>query len=124
MQDGKYVILCIDDDEDILECLRMILDENGFSPSLADSAEKGLQLFEESKPDFIFVDLMMESADSGIGFVRKVRELDKDIPIYMLSSVGEGLDSNIDHNSIGLNGVLQKPIDNDFLLSLLKTKLG
>ncbi len=123
MQDGKYVVLCIDDDVDICECLKIFLEENDYIPVLAESAEDGYRVYEETKPDLIIVDMMMEIADSGIAFTKKVREQNNSIPIYMLSSVGAGLSMNIDYNEIGLTGILQKPIDNELLLSLLKTSL-
>lgn len=123
MQDGKYVVLCIDDDADIRECLQIILEENDYIPVLAESAEEGFRVYEETKPDLIIVDMMMEIADAGTDFTKKVREHNKNIPIYMLSSVGAGLSMNIDYNEIGLTGILQKPIDNDLLLSLLTASL-
>jgi DNA-binding NtrC family response regulator len=123
MQDGKYVVLCIDDDADIRECLQIILEENDYIPVLAESAEEGYRVYEETKPDLIIVDMMMEIADAGTDFTKKVREHNKNIPIYMLSSVGAGLSMNIDYNEIGLTGILQKPIDNDLLLSLLTASL-
>lgn len=123
MQDGKYVVLCIDDDADIRECLQIILEENDYIPVLAESAEEGYRVYEETKPDLIIVDMMMEIADAGTDFTKKVREHNKNIPIYMLSSVGAGLSMNVDYNEIGLTGILQKPIDNDLLLSLLTASL-
>lgn len=123
MQDGKYVVLCIDDDADIRECLQIILEENDYIPVLAESAEEGYRVYEETKPDLIIVDMMMEIADAGTDFTKKVREHNKNTPIYMLSSVGAGLSMNIDYNEIGLTGILQKPIDNDLLLSLLTASL-
>jgi len=123
MQDGKYVVLCIDDDADIRECLQIILEENDYIPVLAESAEEGYRVYEETKPDLIIVDMMMEIADAGTDFTKKVRGHNKNIPIYMLSSVGAGLSMNIDYNEIGLTGILQKPIDNDLLLSLLTASL-
>ena len=123
MQNGKYVVLCIDDDADIRECLQIILEENDYIPVLAESAEEGYRVYEETKPDLIIVDMMMEIADAGTDFTKKVREHNKNIPIYMLSSVGAGLSMNIDYNEIGLTGILQKPIDNDLLLSLLTASL-
>jgi CheY-like chemotaxis protein len=103
--------------------MQIILEENDYIPVLAESAEEGYWVYEETKPDLIIVDMMMEIADAGTDFTKKVREHNKNIPIYMLSSVGAGLSMNIDYNEIGLTGILQKPIDNDLLLSLLTASL-
>jgi len=123
MKDGKYVVLCIDDDEDVLYSLRLILENNGYEMVEAGSAEEGLKAYKESNPDFILVDLMMESIDAGKNFVKELKLLDNEAPIYMLSSVGDSLAQNIDFSELGLMGVFQKPIDSNTLLSTLKRKL-
>ena len=123
MKDGKYVVMCVDDDEDVLYSLRLILENNGYIMVEAASAEEGVKVYKENNPDFILVDLMMESIDAGKNFVKELRLLGNDAPIYMLSSVGDSLAQNIDFSELGLMGVFQKPIDANTLLSTLKRKL-
>ncbi len=123
MKDGKFVILCIDDDNDILESLRMILESNNYTMISALSAEEGLKEYKIHKPDFILVDLMMESVDAGRNFAKELKLLNNTAPVYMLSSVGDSLVSNVDFSDLGLYGVFQKPIDISTLLMTLKIKL-
>lgn len=123
MQDGKYVILCVDDDQDLLDALRMVLESNGYVMVAARSAEEGLKKYKQSKPDLIIVDLMMEEVDAGTGLVRNLKAEGNTRPVYMLSSVGDNLNVTTDYSELGLSGVFQKPIDNKHLLKVLKTKL-
>ena len=123
MKDGKYVILCIDDDKDILDTLRLVLQKNGYIMEEALSAEKGLKVYQEVQPDLIIVDLMMEEIDAGRNFVKELKIINNQAPVYMLSSVGDALTENIDYAELGLTGVFQKPIDFDTLFTTLKTKL-
>jgi DNA-binding response OmpR family regulator len=123
MQKGKHVILVLDDDADILESLRVVLEANQYVVVTARSAEEGLRMYKSAKPDLLIVDLMMEEIDAGTSFVTKVRALGNTAPIYVLSSVGDDLEKATDASALGLAGVLQKPVDSNFLLSLLKTKL-
>jgi len=123
MKDGKYVILCIDDDKDVLDSLRVILENNGYEMAGAVTAEEGLKVFKQVKPDLIIVDLMMESVDAGKALVKELRLLNNTAPVYMLSSVGDSLASNVDFAELGLTGVFQKPININTLLSTLKLKL-
>lgn len=123
MKDGKYVVMCVDDDEDVLYSLRLILENNDYIMVEAASAEEGLKVYKQNNPDFILVDLMMESIDAGKNFVKELRLLGNDAPVYMLSSVGDSLAQNIDFSELGLMGVFQKPIDANTLLSTLKRKL-
>jgi DNA-binding response OmpR family regulator len=123
MKDGKHVILCIDDDKDILDTLRIVLQENGYIMDDALSAEEGLKVYQEVQPDLIIVDLMMEEVDAGRNFVKELKIINNQAPVYMLSSVGNALTENINYAELGLTGVFQKPIDFDTLLTTLKTKL-
>ncbi len=123
MQDGKYVILCIDDDQDILEALRLVLEANGYMMLGATTAEEGLKICRETTPDLMIVDLMMEEVDAGTSFVKELKAMGSTAPIYMLSSVGDSLSISADYAELGLSGVFQKPIDPDTLLTILKRKL-
>ena len=124
MQDGKHVILCIYDDPDILESLRLVLEANGYIVVDASTAEEGLKAFKASRPDLIICDLMMEEIDAGTRFVKDIQAEGNQAPIYMLSSAGDQLNQTTNFAELGLAGVFQKPIDNDTLLSILKKKLG
>ena len=123
MQDGKYVILCVDDDPDILEYLKVVLEASDYVVKTAGSAEEGKRRYTETAPDALIVDLMMEEIDSGTGLVTELKAMGNTAPIFMLSSTGDNLSRMIDTRSLGLSGVLQKPLDSDVLLSLLQSKL-
>jgi len=123
MQNGKHVILVVDDDHDILESLRLVLEANNYVVATAISAEEGLRVYKAANPDLIIVDLMMEEVDAGTSFVKELRVLNNAAPVYILSSVGDNLYTTMDFSALGLTGVFQKPINPEMLLSLLKTKL-
>ena len=104
--------------------MRVILEAGGYEMAEAASAEEGLEVYKSCRPDLVIVDLMMEEVDSGTALVKDLRLLGNKAPIYMLSSVGEGMSLSADHVAMGLDGIFQKPIDRATLLSVLKTKLG
>lgn len=125
MRDGKHVILCIDDDQDLLDSMAMLLEGGGYVVETANSGEDGFRKYRDSEPDLIIVDLMMEEVDAGTNFVKEVKALGGATPpIYMLSSVGDNLNMNTSYEDLGLTGVLQKPINPALLTSTLKSKLG
>jgi len=123
MQDDKYVILYVEDDPDFLDSMRVILESKGYVFVGAPSAEEGLRAYKNSKPDLIIADLMMEEVDAGTNFVRELQAIGNKAPIYMLSSVGDDLNSTADYSTLGLAGIFQKPVNPDNLLQILKTKL-
>ena len=124
MRDGKHVILCIDDDPDLLESLRVILTASGYAFEAASSAEEGVKMYKRSAPDLIIVDLMMEEIDAGTSFVTQLKALGNQAPIYLLSSTGDALQQTTSHNELGLTGVFQKPLNSKVLLALLEEKLS
>jgi len=124
MPNEEHVILCVDDDQDLLEALRIVLESNGYAVVAAATAEEGLKAYKASAPDLLIIDLMMEEVDAGTSLVKELKALGNAAPIYMLSSVGDSLSETTDYSDLGLSGVFQKPIDNKVLLSTLKAKLG
>lgn len=123
MQDGKYVIMAIDDDPDFLQAISLFLEANGYIVAEAKSAEDGLKVYKKTKPDLILVDLMMEEIDAGANFAKELRLLGNKAPVYLLSGAGDEMMDNIDYAQLGFAGVFQKPIQNDRLLNIIKAKL-
>jgi DNA-binding response OmpR family regulator len=123
MQDGKHVILCIDDDPDILDSLKLILESNGYAFVGAATAEDGVKLYRDRSPDLVIVDLMIEEVDSGTHLVKELKLIGGKVPIYLLSSVGDSLNLSTSYADLGFAGILQKPVPAKTLLGLLAQKL-
>lgn len=124
MQDGKYVVLCVDDEADVRQGLRMVLEPSGYLVEEANGVDAAVAKFREAEPDFILVDMMMERVDSGLTVAAKLKELGNTAPVYLLSSITDGLTENADPASCGFDGVFQKPVDPSRLLTSLRARLG
>ena len=123
MREGKHVILCVDDDRDVLDTLKLVLEQEGYLVDTAGSAEQALRAFRESQPDLIIVDLMMEEIDAGTGLVKELRLAGNRAPTFMLSSVGDQLHQTVDTAALGLHGVFQKPVDVGNLVRTIREHL-
>ena len=123
MPETQHTVLIVDDDPDLLDTFRLVLEKHGYKMIGAQTAEDGLRQYKQSRPDLILVDLMMEEVNSGTSLVKELRALGNTVPVYLLSSVGDGLHSSIDYSALGLSGVFQKPINIQTLLTTLRTKL-
>ena len=123
MKDGKHVILYVEDDPDFRESVRLVLEHHGYIMVEAPTAEEGLKVYAQANPDLIIVDLIMEEIDAGKSLVRDLKAEGCTVPIVMLSSTGDAMSSMISPAELGLAAVLQKPLDPDRLLHILKTKL-
>jgi adenylate cyclase len=124
MRDGKPLILCVDDDADLLDLLRMQLEKGGYAVDTAFTAEEGLAKFKQNRPELIIVDLMMEEIDAGTNLVKELKLAGNRAPIFMLSSMGDQLDVATGYQQLGLDGVFQKPVNAEALLRTIKTKLA
>jgi DNA-binding response OmpR family regulator len=123
MKNDKHVILCVDDDPDVLASLKVVLESDGYAVATAADGKAGVRAFRESRPDIVLLDLMMEEIDAGTRALKEMQAIDRRVPIYMLSSTGDYLQGATDTNELGLAGVFQKPVDPKILLGLLRAKL-
>lgn len=119
----KKIIAIIDDDPAIVDSIKATVEANGYATITANSGEAGLEAVSRTKPDFVFCDIMMEQVDTGIGTASKIRRLYSDIPIFILSSIGQETTMNIDIYELGFNGALQKPISSDDVLKIVRTSI-
>ena len=124
MKDGKHVILCVDDDTDMLDAMKILIENLGYSIVCASTAEEGLKKFKSENPDLIIADLMMEEVDSGTGLAKDLKLAGCSVPVFLLSSVGNALRNNTDYAELSLTGVFQKPIQPEVLARTLKKEFG
>jgi DNA-binding response OmpR family regulator len=124
MKGERFVILIVDDDPDVIDTMRVVLEANDYVVAAARTAEDGIRRYKAEKPDLVIVDLMMEEVDSGTQLVLRLKALGNTAPVYMLSAVGDELHASIDHEQLGLAGVFQKPVDTALLLRTLRLQLG
>ncbi len=86
--DEKKKILLVDDDIDLLEQNKMLIESKGYEVITANSGKEGFEVFKKSKPDACVVDLIMEEHDSGFILCYKIKrdEHGKNIPVFILTS--------------------------------------
>ena len=123
MKDGKYVIQYVEDDADFRDSMRTVLEANGYLVIEAATGEEGLRQFKAERPDLVILDLMMEEVDTGTSMVRDLKMAGCTVPIIVTSSAGDALHMSTDYAELGLAGVLQKPVDFNVLLALIRSKL-
>lgn len=83
-------ILVIDDDEKLLELLKLYLTRFHFETLSASTPENGLELLRSLRPALIVLDVMLPGQD-GLSLCREIRR-ESDTPILMLSARGEVTD--------------------------------
>lgn len=79
------VVLCIDDNEDLLECEKSFLETFGYTVLAAASGGRGLELASLHAVDLVIVDYLMPEMN-GYDVVVEMRRLKPETPIIMLSA--------------------------------------
>ncbi len=126
----QKTILIIDDDIDLVEAMRLTLEGAGFEVIDAQDGEKGLQKVKQEKPDLVLLDVMMGTQDEGFHVAYRIKNDSEsaDLPIIMLTAVGQetgfSFDKEKDEDFLPVEEFLEKPINPDTLIELVKSNLG
>lgn len=122
-------VLIVDDEPDVVTYLSTALHAHGFQAAVAHSAERGLQLVEESRPDVICLDIMMPR-ESGITMYLHLKQNSRTqhIPVVIISGVAaEGqFDFRTyvpDHSVPSPERYLEKPVVVDELIAAVRQLL-
>ena len=80
-------ILVIDDEQGIRDLLDTLLRRKGYDVILADTGEKGLEVFRRARPDVVVLDLKMPGMD-GLTVLQQIRRLNPTQPVIILTGAG------------------------------------
>ena len=111
-------LLYIEDNQEARESSVCIFEEFFSKITIAVDGEDGYNKFKNNKVDLIITDINMPKLN-GIDMMSKIREIDADIPILVLSAYNES-GYFMDSIKLGVDGYLLKPIDMDQFLSVLQ----
>lgn len=96
MENGKKKILIVDDDADIVESMRLVLENSGYTVSSANSAEEGWTKVMTEKPDLVILDVMMPIGTEGFHFVWNLRSNEdksiSQVPVAIVTSIRDVTD--------------------------------
>jgi len=116
-------ILVVDDDENILNLERTILEQKGFDVTGASGGAEALRLLAEKDFDLVLLDVMMPEVD-GFTVCRKIKEDArlKDLPVIFLTAKGGG-DALAEGFESGAVMYINKPFTANKLLTIVHTML-
>jgi len=80
----KTVVLVVDDDVDVRERLKNMLERRSYSVLTAGNGLEGLKAVQNNKVDIVFCDISMPEMD-GLQFLKKVHEIDLRVEIIMVT---------------------------------------
>jgi len=118
-------IMVVDDEENVLELVKAILEKEKFSVITARSGKECLELLKKVKPDLILMDLMMPVM-TGKDTTKKIREnpKTKDIKIIFLTVARLSEVGIAEIEKLNVLDYITKPFDNEDLVKRVKRAIG
>lgn len=120
MNNNKYKILVIEDEENISNLLTALLEANGYQVISAMNRQMGQTLFASHRPDLVILDLGLPDFD-GMTFLEDVRKYSL-TPIIILSARSDEKDK-VDALDIGANDYVTKPFSSAELVARVRSAL-
>ena len=123
MSSKNKVILIVDDDVDVLNYLKTLLENVGHEVHVARDLSSARATLTTVYPHLVFLDINIED-ENGFSFISDIKKIDpyKRIKIIMISSLTSKKALAVSQQ-YGTDGYLVKPINNDILLTTMK-KIG
>ncbi|MEE3349475.1 MAG: response regulator [Candidatus Gastranaerophilaceae bacterium] len=117
-------ILIVDDEQDIVESLKFVLESNDYTCYCAYNGEDGLRLAKEIVPDLMILDVMMPKINGyKISRLLKFDSKYKNIPILMVTARSQNEDKLIGEET-GADEYITKPFEIDEVVNKVNSYLG
>ena len=114
-------ILVVDDERDIRESLRGILEEEGYHVQLAESGEECLEQLKKKNCELVLLDIWLKGID-GLETLERVRQMENAPEVIMISGHGT-IETAVRATKLGAFDFLEKPLSLDKTLILIKNAL-
>ena len=111
-------VLVVDDEAGILDSLRILLKNEGFSPHVALGGRQGLEQIAALSPDVVLSDIRMPAV-GGLEILTAAHEKDPDTPVILMTAQAT-LQSAMQAVNEGAYHYIQKPFRNDDLVAILR----
>jgi DNA-binding response OmpR family regulator len=111
---GKRILL-VDDDNEIVESMRTVLETRGYEILVAKDGNQGLVMAESESPDLIVLDMMMPKR-SGFLVLEKLRRSRPDPVRVIMITANEGSRHKAYAEMLGVDDYIRKPFAMDRLL--------
>ena len=120
----KKLILCIEDEQEMIDLIRLILSRQGFEVHGATGGKEGLKIIREEHPDLILLDLMMPEMDGWEVYQQmKADEAIKNIPVIIVTAKAQSIDKVLGLHIAKVDDYISKPFSPQELLNSIENVL-
>src|ERR1700716_3636415 len=116
----KGRVLVVDDDAALAEMLGIVLRGEGFEPTFVADGDRAMEVFRDTHPDLVLLDLMRPGMD-GIDVCRQIRA-ESGVPIVMLTAKSDTVDVVLGLES-GADDYVVKPFKPKELVARVRARM-
>ncbi len=118
-------ILCIEDEPEMIDLIRLILSRKGFEVSGAAGGQEGIYKIRSEKPDLILLDLMMPFMDGWEVYQQmKADEATKNIPVIVVTAKAQSIDKVLGLHIAKVDDYIAKPFSPKELIDSVERVLA
>jgi DNA-binding response OmpR family regulator len=117
MADEPKKVVCIEDELEMIELVKLILGRNKFDVTGAVGGHEGLNKISEIQPDLVLLDLMMPEMDGWEVYQKmKASEEMRDIPVIVVTAKAQSIDRVLGLHIARVDDYITKPFGPQELL--------
>lgn len=110
-------VVCIEDEPEMIDLVRLILGRKGFSVIGANGGIEGLEVVRREKPDLVLLDLMMPDMDGWEVYQQIKADADlKEIPVVVVTAKAQSIDKVLGLHIAKVDDYITKPFGPQELL--------
>ena len=118
-------ILCIEDEPEMIDLIRLILGRRGFEVKGANGGVEGLKMIRQELPDLVLLDLMMPDMDGWEVYQQmKADERTKTIPVIVVTAKAQSIDRVLGLHIAKVDDYLTKPFSPQDLMNSVEKVLS
>lgn len=121
MSQDQPLILVVDDEPDIRELIRDILEDEDYRVIIANNGEQAREAFESQTPELVLLDIWMPDID-GISLLKEFKQQNSAVTVLMMSGHGT-IETAVEATRFGASDFIEKPLSMAKLLRGVETAL-
>ena len=125
MESQAKRVVCIEDEPEMIDLVRLILRRKGFEVIGANGGVEGLEAVRREKPDLVLLDLMMPDMDGWEVYQQiKADETLRHIPVVVVTAKAQSIDKVLGLHIAKVDDYITKPFGPQELLESIAKILG
>lgn len=118
-------VVCVEDEPEMIDLVRLILARKGFDVTGAPGGQEGLHIIERLKPSLVLLDLMMPDMDGWEVYQRmKANSATKHIPVIVVTAKAQSIDKMLGLHIAKVDDYITKPFGPAELLNSIEKVLA